>query len=422
MMYVGQTARVFCASVFLLTHASAQEAPLDLAAVLAAARENRSELAAMRARADAMAERPAIVASLEDPMIFPSIDHYPMEAMDAREGFGRYDWSLTFEQRFPLSRVRSRRVRVASAEAVSAEAAVDSMSLEVMLEAQEAFFMLRERRLMVAVLERQLALVRQLVDGAAARYAGGTGQQADVLRAEVEAARVVAERRSLGANVAAAEAMLNVSMGREAATPVGELDYRLPLPELLPIADLQQAAAENRPELRAGAAEIDRAAAEVDVMRSMYRPMAMVRAGRASTMAEGKGAMLMLGVSVPLWRSRLRAGVDEARAMERMARADLLGMQRMIEGEIAAAYAEAAATRTLLQALEADVLPRARSAVDAALAAYAAGQGSLVLVVDASRALWEAESDRLMAESSAGRASIRLEIAIGNKVPGENAR
>jgi outer membrane protein TolC len=275
---------------------------------------------------------------------------------------------------------------------------------------------------MVAVLERQLALVRQLVDGAAARYAGGTGQQADVLRAEVEAARVVAERRSLGANVAAAEAMLNVSMGREAATPVGELDYRLPLPELLPIADLQQAAAENRPELRAGAAEIDRAAAEVDVMRSMYRPMAMVRAGRASTMAEGKGAMLMLGVSVPLWRSRLRAGVDEARAMERMARADLLGMQRMIEGEIAAAYAEAAATRTLLQALEADVLPRARSAVDAALAAYAAGQGSLVLVVDASRALWEAESDRLMAESSAGRASIRLEIAIGNKVPGENAR
>ena len=131
--------------------------------------------------------------------------------------------------------------------------------------------------------------------------------------------------------------------------------------------------------------------------------------------------MLMLGVSVPLWRNRLRAGVDEARAMERMARADLLGMQRMIEGEVASAYAEAQATRALLDALEADVLPRARSAVDAALAAYAAGQGSLVLVVDASRALWEAESDRLMAESAAGGASIRLELAVGNNVPGEHA-
>lgn len=420
-MYVGQTARVLFASAFLLTHATGQEVPLDLAAVLSAARENRAELAAMRARAEAIAERPAVAASLEDPMIFPSIDHYPSKAMDEMESFGRYDWSLTFEQRFPLSRVRSRRARVASAEAVSARAAVDSMSLEVMLEAQEAFFMLRERRLMVAVLERQLALARELVAGAAARYAGGSGLQADVLRAEVETARVAAERRALAAQEAGAEAMLNVSMGREAAAPVGELDYRLSLPGLPAIADLQETAVENRPELRVGVAEIDRAAAEVDVMRSMYRPMAMVRVGRASTMAEGEGAMLMLGVSVPLWRNRLRAGVDEARAMERMARADLLGMQRMIEGEVASAYAEAQATRALLDALEADVLPRARSAVDAALAAYAAGQGSLVLVVDASRALWEAESDRLMAESAAGGASIRLELAVGNNVPGEHA-
>jgi outer membrane protein TolC len=338
------------------------------------------------------------------------------------ESFGRYDWSLSVEQRFPLSRVRSQRARVAAAEAVSAEAAVDSMSLDVMLQAQEAFFMLRGRRLMVAVLERQLALARELVAGAAARYAGGGGLQADVLRAEVEAARVTAERRALAAQVAAAEAMLNVSMGREAGASVGELDYRLSLPELPALADLQETAVENRPELRMGAAQIDRAAAEVDVMRSMYRPMAMVRAGRASTMAEGGGAMLMLGVSVPLWRNRLRAGVDEARAMERMARADLLGMQRMIEGEVAAAYAEAQATRALLTALEADVLPRARSAVDAALAAYAAGQGSLVLVVDASRALWEAESDRLMAESAAGGASIRLELAVGDSVPAESTQ
>lgn len=281
--------------------------------------------------------------------------------------------------------------------------------------------MLRERRLMVAVLEQQLALARELVAGAAARYAGGNGLQADVLRAEVEAARVTAERRALAAQEVAAEAMLNVSMGRQAAAPVGELDYRLSLRELPAIADLQERAVENRPELRVGAAEIERAAAEVDVMRSMYRPMAMVRAGRASTMAEGEGAMLMLGVSVPLWRNRLRAGVDEARAMERMARADLLGMQRMIEGEVVAAYAEAQATRALLDALEADVLPRAKSSVDAALAAYAAGQGSLVLVIDASRALWDAESDRLMAESAAGRAAIRLELAAGNKVAGESA-
>ena len=51
-------------------------------------------------------------------------------------------------------------------------------------------------------------------------------------------------------------------------------------------------------------------------MRSMYKPMAMVRVGRASTMAEGPGAMLMIGVSVPIWRERLRSGVAEAKAID----------------------------------------------------------------------------------------------------------
>jgi outer membrane protein TolC len=418
-MQIGQIARALALSAFLLTDVVAQDAPLSLPAVLSAAKQNRAEIAAARARAEAMGERPVIAAALEDPMIFPSIDHYPSRMMDEAESAGRYDWSLTFEQRFPLSRIRGQRARVASAQAASAEAAIDRTSLDVMLEAQEAFFMLRERRLMTTVLERQLDLAQELVAAAAARYASGSGLQADVLRAEVETARIGAAQRALDAQISAAEAMLNVSMGREAAAPVGELDGRLALPELPPSAELREAAVDSRPELRVGLAEIERATAEVEVMRSMYRPMAMVRTGRASTMAEGQGAMLMVGVSVPLWRNRLRAGVDEARAMERMARADLLGMQRMIEGEVLAAYGEAQATRAALRALETDVLPRARSAVDSALAAYASGQGGLVLVVDASRALWEAESERVMAESAAGEAWVRLVLAVGDEAPAE---
>jgi outer membrane protein TolC len=408
---IQRVVRALCICAVVASHASAQEAALDLEAVLSAARANRSEIVAARARAEAIAERPVIARALEDPMVFPSIDHYPSQMMDDAER--RYDWSIGIEQRFPLSRVRSHRARVASAEAVTADAAVDRVSLDVMIEAQQAFFMLRERRLMAIVLERQHRLARELVAGAAARYAGGTGLQADVLRAEVEAARIAAAQRALTAQIEAAEAMLNVSMGMEAAAPVGELDYTVSLPELPAIGDLQGLAIDNRPELRAGTAEIERASAEVAVMRSMYRPMAMVRAGRASTMAEGKGAMLMLGISVPLWRNRLRAGVDEAQAMERMAQADLVAMRRMIEGEVAEARAGAEAARETLRDLEDDVVPRARSAVNAALAAYASGQGTLVLVVDASQALWDTERDRVMAQTQASEAWARLGLALG---------
>jgi outer membrane protein TolC len=402
--------------------AHAQEAPrpfkptLGLAEVIREARANRGEVAAARARAEALAERPAIVGALEDPMISPSVDHYPFRMMDEEEGGRRYDWSIAVEQRFPLSDVRAQRRRAARADAARATAVADQTALDVVFDAQQAFFMLRERRRMTTVLEQQLQLSRQLVAAAAARYAGGTGVQADVLRAEVETARIEAAQRALAAQTRAAEAMLNASMGRPAGSPVGELEYSLNDPELPPVERLQEIATGMRPELRVGAAEVERSAAEVDVMRSMYRPMATIRAGRASTMAEGAGAMLMLGVSVPIWRGRLRAGVSEARAMERMASADLLAMQRMIEGETASARAEVESTRETRRSLETEIIPRAQIAVDAALAAYGAGQSTLVSVVEASRALWEARSELVMAETAASTAGARLERATGENM------
>jgi len=385
---------------------------LSLADVVREARANRAEILAARSRAEALAQRPAIVGALEDPMLTPSIDHYPFEMME-EEGGARYDWSIAIEQRFPLSGVRGQRRRAAQAEADRASADADRTVLDVVLEAQEAFFMLRERRRMALVLEQQQELTRELVAAAAARYAGGTGGQADILRAEVDLARVEAALRSLDAQIKAAEAMLNVSVGRPASGAVGELSYALPDRDLLATETLQESALASRPELRAGRAEIERAVAEIDVMRSMYRPMAMVRAGRAFTMAEGAGAMLMVGVSVPIWRGRLRSGVAEARAMERMANADLLAMQRMIEGEIAASRAEVESTSETRRALESQVIPRARMSVEAALSTYSAGQNSLVAVIDAARALWEAQSDLVMAETAVSQAWARLERATG---------
>ena len=166
---------------------------------------------------------------------------------------------------------------------------------------------------------------------------------------------------------------------------------------------MQSAAVENRPELRAGAAEVARASSEIEVMRAMYRPMMTIRTGPSSTMAEGPGAMIMIGVSVPIWRERLRSGVAEAVAMEGMARADLEAMRRMIEGEAVAAREGVNASRIRWDALRKEVVPRARMAVEAALAAYSAGRSTLVPVIESSRALWDVRSELVMADRALGR-------------------
>src|SRR5687767_3629491 len=94
------------ASLLLSTTAAIAERlpdPLPLEAATQFAIRHRTEIAAANARAEALAQRPAIVGALEDPMVSPSVDHYPFKMMEAEESSGRrFDWNVTLEQRFPI--------------------------------------------------------------------------------------------------------------------------------------------------------------------------------------------------------------------------------------------------------------------------------------------------------------------------------
>ncbi|HEX8112633.1 MAG TPA: TolC family protein, partial [Kofleriaceae bacterium] len=152
---------------------------------------------------------------------------------------------------------------------------------------------------------------------------------------------------------------------------------------------------------------------EVSVMESMYSPMAMVRTGPSYTMTDGAGWMVMVGVSIPLWRGKLRAGVNEARAMADMASADLGAMQRMIGGEATAARERVAAARSRYLALRDSIVPRARQAIAPNLTAYAANQVPLVSAIEAAQALWEAQRELAMARAELGLAWARLRRTSG---------
>jgi outer membrane protein TolC len=149
-------------------------------------------------------------------------------------------------------------------------------------------------------------------------------------------------------------------------------------------------------------------------MRDMYKPMATIRTGPAWTMAEGSGWMAMVGVSLPIWRGKLRAGVAEAQAMRAMSEADLRAMTRMIEGEAAVAISQLRSARDRQAAISTDVLPRARMAIGPALAGYAAGQVPLVSVIEAVQALWLVQADLIAADTEVGLARARLGRAIGS--------
>ena len=89
-------------------------------------------------------------------------------------------------------------------------------------------------------------------------------------------------------------------------------------------------------------------------------------------------------------------------------------MTRMIEGDAAAAISQLQAARDRQAALTTDVLPRARMAIEPAVASYGAGQLPLVSVIEAIQALWGVQSDLIAADTQLGLAWARLGRAIGS--------
>jgi outer membrane protein TolC len=380
--------------------------PLSLDDVVRIAGERRDEIQAARSRVRAGEARPAIVSALEDPMVSPSLDHLPFMMNGA-------DYSVTLEQQIPLSGIRRSRRATALADVDRLRAELSARVLDVGADAANAFVMLLERRRTKALVEEQIEFAREVVSAANARYAGGTAPQSDVLRAEVEVARLEALGRGLDSDVRAAEAMLNTSVALDADAPVPPL-APVGFTGTLPPWAAVKAALASRPEIAAVRADIARADAETQVMRDMFKPMATIRTGPSSTMAEGRGWMAMVGISLPIWRGKLRAGVAEAEAMRAMAQADLQAMTRMIEGDAAAALNRLQAARDRQTALVGNVLPRARMAIEPAVAGYASGQLPLVSVIEAVQVLWRVQSELVVADMELGLAWARLGRAIGS--------
>ena len=383
---------------------AALPSPLRVADVIRLARARRPEVAAADARARAAAERPAIVSALDDPMITPSLDHLPFSLVDA-------DYRVTIEQRFPLSHVLARRGDAARAGAARARADVDRVSEDVELDAAVAFWQLAEVRGIAKVLDEQRALAVQMEQAANARYAASEGTQSDVLRAQVELARLDAERRAVGAEVSAAEAMLDTSLARPPDAPIPELDTAVV--DGPPPAGAVATALARRPELRADRAEVARAQAELGAAHAQYAPMAVVQTGPSYMMDAGAGWTVMVGITIPLWRGKLRAGVGEAAAQVDAATADLDASRRTIAGDAVAARERVEAARARYVALRDEVVPRAQQAVASTLGAYATGQQPFVGVIEAAQTLWSVQRELIVARAELGLAWARLARATG---------
>jgi outer membrane protein, heavy metal efflux system len=323
--------------------------------------------------------------------------------------------TLQVTQMVPLGGKTGPAVRAERARADASRERVAGAVWETRNRAAMAFYDLYAAERAVELGRDSRGLLASTVLIARAMYAEGQGRQSDVLKAEVELARMEEEIVRMEAMRETMRGRMNALLARPLDAPVGA--PLLPaFPALLPARDsLERVALAGRPALLAGEREIAAADASVLLARREIWPdlEVGVQYGQRPMAGGGTDRMvsLMLGASVPVNPGRRQTPMRlEAEAMRDMARADLAALRAETRGQVGELVARVESARKLIPLYRETVLPQADAGATSALAAYREGAIDLMALLDARMGVNRYRLALAQLEADLGKALAELEM------------
>jgi outer membrane protein TolC len=240
----------------------------------------------------------------------------------------------------------------------------------------------------LSLVAEQEEATRGIEDVTRSRYSVGLSEQADVLRAQAELARLVQARIREEGNEAAALAELNGLLARPAGTAVPaagrltRLAGRLPPPP--PLSELLERAERLSPEIAAARLAAERSRLASDLARRNLKPDFSLR-----TTYMNRGSLpdmwaLELGVTVPAYAGRKqKRAVAESEARLRADRAGAEAASLRVRAGLERSLAALSAALREAEAYADGVLSVDRLAAESALANYRAGKVPFIAVLEA---------------------------------------
>ncbi len=333
---------------------------------------------------------------------------------------------LQLMQMIPVAGKLALAGRQAEAEVAAARSRALDVRWDLRAQTAMAFYDLyaADRSLDVAIATRRL--LQDIASTAQTMYAVGDGRQSDVLRAQVEIARMTEDILRMQTMRTGMHGRLAGLLSKDPDPDPGSAAGRPALPKLpdeLPSLDsLIRSAQANRPMIRAGQDAVRGAAAASALARREIWPdleVGVQYAQQRDPMGSGTAHMgsLMIGATVPVFaRSRQLRMRDEAAAMERMAEADLTAMRAETAGEVARVYADWRRAHNLVALYRETILPQARATVTSSYASYRVGEVDFMTLLDNQMAVNRYQQELIALEAEQGKALAELEMLIANEL------
>lgn len=393
-----------------LTLPEAQSADLQFL-IIEALMNNPEIRAAVHGMTEAESRIPQ-AGSLDDPVLtFRAMEFPALKFGDARY----LNLELMQMVRFPTKLAAQK--KIASIQAEHAHHDHLEKILEVLAKLKKAYYELWFVQQNQILNRENLNLLKRVAASAQARLRVGAAMQQEVLRAQVEIARLENKQVTLRQEELSAKAMLAAILNRSASDTIG---YAV-IPEVvtfdLNLDSLIERAVRERPMLVHDSLTVEQNRSLLSLARQEFLPdlkfgVEYVR----MPMTNFRGWSVTANITVPfsLWTLRkANARVEEAKASVARARETYTASRNMVISSIRDLFYKTKAAKQRLDAYRTTVIPRAQQSLNAGLASYQTGQMEYLMLIDAYRTLVELTEEYFMTRMQFEQTLAEIERAVG---------
>jgi len=381
---------------------------------------NNAELRANFEAWKAALEQVPQAKALDDPKFTYS---YFIEEVETRVGPQKNKFGIM--QVFPWFGKIEARSDIATAKAKAAKQRYEANKLKLFWQVKNAFYEFTYLATAIDTAKENLELLGHFEEIARTKYSTATATHPDMIRAQVELAKLEDVLKSLEQLREPTVARLNSILNRPA-------DAKLAWPEKEPARQVQlnrqyiiEALKEANPELAELRWEVEAAKAKVELAKKKFYPDIGVgvdwiqtdNAASAGIRDSGKDpVVLMFSMNIPLWQDSYRAGERQAKANKRKTQQQRINIEnKTIARAIQVIYDVEDSQRKMR--LYGDVLvSKAEELVLASESAYMAGTIDFLSLIDAQRMLLRYTLDYERAITNNQQKLAELEMLIGTEL------
>ncbi len=412
---------LFVTTFFIITSASAQtRIPANLQALISESLSNNPQLKVLQNAIYMHRSQIPISGALPDPVLGLSLMNIPANrfAFNQQTMTGK---QISLMQKFLFPGKLRLKSSIARQEADISAANYMEIKNLLIKQVKTTYYNLFYLDQALETTKRNRSLLGEFVKIATAKYVVGKGQQQDVLKAQVELARLSERRLVLGQKRQTVQAQMNRLLNRNIGTPIGATSLP-PLPNFSSLSDkgLLYQARQKRPLIKAWQKRLQQSKAKIALARKSYWPDFTLSLAymQRNPLVNGMGGqdIVSMGLSfnLPIFaRSKQNKQMEAATFASSQTEAGFKEVLNQISETLDNTLSALERSRRQEVLYRTSILPQARQSLESAMAGYQNDKVDFLTLINNQMTLFNVELDYQRVMSDYFKSLAELEYVVG---------